>query len=321
MRLPHSFPGSLRGEKDDALALVQHQTLDEHQSNESLAETHAVAKEGTAVSPGDLHERPIRLLLVAIQLVEHLRSGLVPLGRGELVTPEELLQGLGVDIEGRIEARVACNRLDDGIVDLAGELPVRLEPLLKRRDLASTLDLDVQLDVLGQAGPGEVAGADQRLSTHDLQLGVRDVGLGVELVAVIDATLDLTRAEGFKDGGNAMQERIRLLVLLETSVESFERLPTDRFQESLPGPVGRLSPHEDADSVETLPLSIQGEKGTDLEVPGGDVERLGDAGPFLQVPESGPSRNAVVDDEEAAATGASAHRAFTAADAGPLATT
>ena len=36
--------------------------------------------------------------------------------------------------------------------DVLGLLPVRLEPLLKLRDLARALDLDVQLDVLGQAG-------------------------------------------------------------------------------------------------------------------------------------------------------------------------
>ena len=120
VRLPHPFPGRLRCEEDDALAFAQHKALDQHQADERLAETHAVAKEGAAVPPGDLHERPVRLLLVAIQLVEHLRTGLVPLGRGELVTPEELLQGLGVDIEGRIAPRVAGNGLDDRVVDLAG---------------------------------------------------------------------------------------------------------------------------------------------------------------------------------------------------------
>ena len=166
VRLPHPFPGRLRCEEDDALSFVQHQTLDEHQPNERLAETHAVAKEGTAVPPGDLHERPIRLLLVAIQLVEHLRASLVPLGRGELVAPEELLQRPGVDLEWRMEASVAPNGLDDRIVDLAGEFPVRLKPLLELRDLARALDLDVQLDVLCEAGPGEVAGADQRLGTR-----------------------------------------------------------------------------------------------------------------------------------------------------------
>ena len=143
----------------------------------------------------------------------------------------------------------------------------------------------------------------------DLEPGVRDVGFGVELVAVVNAALDLTGPQGFKDGGDAVQEGIRPLVLFEASVESVERLPTDGFQESLPGPVGRLCPHEDANPVETLPLSVQGEKGADLEVPGRDVERLGDPGPLLQIPESGPTRNAVVDNEEVAAPGASGHGA------------
>ena len=58
-------------------------------------------------------------------------------------------------------------------------------------DLACALNLDVQLDVLGQPRPGEVARADQRLRADDLELGVRDVRLGVELVLVVDAALDL----------------------------------------------------------------------------------------------------------------------------------
>ena len=84
-------------------------------------------------------------------------------------------------------------------------------------------------------------------------------------------------------------------------------MPTDRFQESLPGPVGRLRPHQDANLVEPLPFAVESEQGSDLEVSGCDVERLGDPGPLLQVPESGPSRNAVVDDEEVAAPGVSGH--------------
>ena len=47
------------------------------------------------------------------------------------------------------------------------------------------------------------------------------------------------------------------------------------------------------------------EAGVELQVvPGRDVEGLGDPGPFPQIPESGPARNAVVDDEEATAAGA-----------------
>ena len=43
------------------------------------------------VLPGDLHERPVRLFLIAIKARKHARPCLVPLGRGQLVPPELLL--------------------------------------------------------------------------------------------------------------------------------------------------------------------------------------------------------------------------------------
>ena len=135
-------------EQHDTLALVKDEPLDQHQTDEGLAKTHAVTKERTAVLPGDLHERPVRLLLIAIKVREHARPSLVPLGRGQLVPPEELLQSLRVDIEWRIQVRVARDRLDDGLGDVSRFVPVRLEPLLKLRDLARALDLDIQFDIL-----------------------------------------------------------------------------------------------------------------------------------------------------------------------------
>ena len=107
VRLPDAFLRRLRSEQHDALALVQDQPLDQHQPDEGLAETDAVAEEGAAVLAGDLHQRPVGLLLVAVEPGEHLRAGLVPLGRGQLVAAEELLQRLRVDVERRVETRVA----------------------------------------------------------------------------------------------------------------------------------------------------------------------------------------------------------------------
>ena len=91
--LPYRLLGGLRCEQHDTFALVKDEPLDQHQADEGLAETHAVAEERAAVLPGDLHERPVRLLLVAIEVREHARPCLVPLGRGQLVPAEELLQG------------------------------------------------------------------------------------------------------------------------------------------------------------------------------------------------------------------------------------
>ena len=46
---------------------------------------------------------------------------------------------------------------DDRRGHLGRLLPVHLEPLLELRDLAGALDLDVELDVVGEAGLREVA--------------------------------------------------------------------------------------------------------------------------------------------------------------------
>ena len=152
VRLPDRLLRCLRREEHDALALVQDEPLDQHQPDEGLAEADAVAEERAAVLAGDLHQRPVGLLLVAVEQREHLRARLVPLARRQLVAAEELLQRLRVDLERRVESRVPLDRLDDRVGDVAGLVPVLLEPLLELRDLARALNLDVELDVLGQPG-------------------------------------------------------------------------------------------------------------------------------------------------------------------------
>ena len=51
-------------------------------------------------------------------------------------------------------------------------------PALELGHLTARLDLDVQLDVLGQPGNGEVRRADQRLRTHHVKLAMGDVRRG-----------------------------------------------------------------------------------------------------------------------------------------------
>ena len=297
VRLPHALFRRLGSEQHHALAFVQHQPLDKHQAHEGLAEANAVAEEGATVLARDLHERPVRLLLVAVDPGKHLRAGLVPLGRGQLVPAEELLQRLRVDVERRVEMRVARDGLDDGVGHLARVVPVLFEPLLELRDLAGALDLDVELDVLGQARSGEVARSHQRLRADHFELGVRDVCLGVELVVVVDAALDLPRSERLEDRRNAMEEGVGFLVGLDALVEDLHGARAHRLEERFARAMRRLRAHQNPDLLQRLPLPVEGEQGTDLEVPRGDIERLGNAGPLLEVAEPSPARDAVVDDE------------------------
>jgi hypothetical protein len=69
--LPDTLLGGLGCEQHDTLAFMQDEALDQHQADERLAQTHAIAQEGATVLPGDLHERPVRFLLVAVEVREH----------------------------------------------------------------------------------------------------------------------------------------------------------------------------------------------------------------------------------------------------------
>lgn len=62
------------------------------------------------------------------------------------------------------------------------------------------LHLNVQLDVLREAGSGEVAGTDQRLRPYNLELGMRDISLCVELLTIVHAALNPPIAKRFENG-------------------------------------------------------------------------------------------------------------------------
>ena len=179
---------------------------------------------------GNLHERPVGLLLIAVDPGKHFRAGFIPLGRRQLVAAEVLLQRLGVHIERRIAVRVARDGLDDRVGDLGRLVPVRLEPFLKLGNLAGALDLDIELDVLRQARGGEVARPDQRLRADHLELRVRDVRLRVELVLVVDTALNLPGAQRIENRGDAVQERVGALIRLKAPIEDLHRARPHRVE-------------------------------------------------------------------------------------------
>ena len=147
MRLPHPLAGRLGSEQHHPLVLVQHQPLDQHQPHERLTQAHAVAQESPAVLAADLHQRPVRLLLVAIELAEHARLRLVPLPCCELAAPEELVQRPGVHVERREFGGVAGDGPQHVGSDVFRRGPVRLESVLELGHLPAALHLDVQLHV------------------------------------------------------------------------------------------------------------------------------------------------------------------------------
>ena len=101
---------------------------------------------------------------------------------------------LEVDVEWRIQVCMAGDRFDDSLGDVSRFVPMYLEPFLELRDLARTLNLDIQLDILRETRSREVAGTCQSLGTHDLELCVGDVGFGMEFVLVVDTAFHLPGA-------------------------------------------------------------------------------------------------------------------------------
>jgi hypothetical protein len=132
------------------------------------------------------------------------------------VALEELLEGLGVHLERQVLTDVALDDGGDLRVDVFRLFPVTLEPLLQ--DLDFTADLDVQLDVAGEAGLGEIARSYRGGRANNSQLGMGDVGLRVELLLRVQAALDLALGQRVEDGRNALQEVVLLLRLLDALV-------------------------------------------------------------------------------------------------------
>ena len=74
---------------------------------------------------------------------------------------KEFLEGFGVDVKRGVVGDLALDHLDDVRGDFLGLLPVLFVPGLKVGNVARRADLDVQFNVLREAGDCEIAGADK----------------------------------------------------------------------------------------------------------------------------------------------------------------
>ena len=301
MRLPDRLAGALCREEHDVLALVENQSLDQHQPHECFPKSYAVAEEGASVLLRDLHQAAVRLLLIEVETAEHLRPHDVPFVGRQFVTAEVFLERSGVDVERRVFPELALDGLHHFVRDRNTLLPVDLEPLLKLGDLACTLDLYVELDVLSEARLSKIARAHECLGTYDFEPRVGYVRLRVKLVLIVDTALNLAAAQRLQDRGHARQKRILLLVRLHAAVEGVNDTRPYCFQKGPPRAVGGIRAHEDADLVERLPLPVEGQEGPNLEITGSNIERLRDAAPLFEIAQPGPARDAVINDEKIAA--------------------
>ena len=302
--LPDRLASRLRHEEGDVLTVVE-QAFDEHQPDERLAQPDAVAKKRAAVLPRYFQERVIAFLLILVEDGVHVRStpfgpGQFPLAGGHLVPFEKLLQGFGVDLKGGVFADVPLDEPQNLRRDVLGGVPMFFVPLLQDGDRRAG-DLHVQLDVLGDAGVREVGRTDQPERADDFLPRVREIAFGVELVAAIDAAANLAVAEGRDDGRDAREEVVFFFFLFEAAVESRLNLCEAGGERGL-GPLGDFVAHQNADRIDLLPLVLQREQRTDLEIAGRDVDGLRQRTPIAQVTNDLPVVIAIIDDKKFAAS-------------------
>ena len=280
-----------------------HEPLDQHQPLERLAEADAVAEECAGILARDVHEIVVAILLVLREASVDLRVLPFPFRDGLLARLEELVHGAQIDVVGRILPALRLNRLQDGLGDVRRLVPPRLEPLLKLVDIV--LELDVELDVLRETSRREVAGSDERIAARHVhrrrKLGAvvvaerRDVGLGVELAALIHLALDLAGLQRLENAGNADEEIVLLLRGVETLLHLVDE-KVGRLLKDGTRPLRHLVAEDDPHLVQLLPLSVQRQKPADLQIARCDVQLLGNGAPLRQVPLDAPRLVGIVDD-------------------------
>ena len=112
----------------------------------------------------------------------------------------------------------------------------------------------------------------------------------MEFLGLVDADLNLARADAVNHTFNTGEERVAGLPLnFDRSVESGSN--------RIGGGAAGLAADEQPDTVDFLPGAVEREKRADLEVSGGNVDRLAQVAPLTNVLERLPVLAGVVDDE------------------------
>src|SRR6266516_3640557 len=117
-----------------------------------------------------------------------------------------------------------------------------------------------------------------------------DVRLGMELITIVNTAFNLAGLKRLKNCGHTIEERIGILICLDTGVEHFASMLSHGIQYGLARTMVRVRSHQYANFTELLPFAIEGEKCANLEMPSGNIEPLGNTAPFLKVAEGSPAR-------------------------------
>ena len=124
-----------------------------------------------------------------------------------------------------------------------------------------------------------------------------DVGLGMKLVLPVDAALNLSDANCFDNCGYAVQKVVLFLLGLDALIEAAGNV-REAFLKGLLRAARDFVAHEQTNTVNLLPLSVERKQRADLEKARRYVDRLRKLAPVAQIPDGLPIFVAVVDDEQ-----------------------
>src|SRR5690606_2522618 len=124
----------------------------------------------------------------------------------------------------------------------------------------------------------------------DAVAAVGDVRLGVELLGLVHANLDLARANTVDHAFHPGEERVSALSLyLDRGVK--------RGGDCIGSGTAGFASDQQADSIDFLPGAVQGEEGADFKMARGYVDRFAQVAPLTHILERLPLLGGVVDDE------------------------
>ncbi len=162
---PDRYAARLRHNQRHQLPIPQDQAFDQHQTNERLPQSDAIAQKRSSMLPRDLHQRFVAILLVAIHDRVNARTvvlsaGPLPLIIGHLMPAIEFLHGFGIHLEGQILFDMPFDDTQQVWSNILGLLPMPFEPGLQLRHISRRFALDVQLHIFSDAGNTEITGTD-----------------------------------------------------------------------------------------------------------------------------------------------------------------
>ena len=165
--------------------------------------------------------------------------------------------------------------------------PMGFKPCLQLFNVVT--NLNVQLDVLGEASGSEITGAYQGISVRHIHRlnkllpilisEISNVRLSMEFILIVNTALDLSTLHSRQNCRYSNQKLILLLFPIHAVIKTGEH-STDYFLNYVPGPAGDLISKDYAYLVELLPISVESKQTAYFPIAGRNIHLFGDRAPI-----------------------------------------